>query len=315
MKSKIYLTLIILFFLFIGCKQKPEKYSDTTTTGRTTICSDETFQPIIENEINVFHSIYKYSSIKSLYKPEIEAFNLFIKDSVNLIIATRPLNQKEKEYFEQIKIYPRTTKIAIDAIAFIVNTENNDTLISVEKIKEILSGKITKWSQINPKSKLGDIKIVFDNKNSSTVRYVIDSIVKGSKLSSSCSVLNTNNNNDVIDFVQKNKSSMGIIGVSWISNSKDSTSLSFYHKIKVMWISKEKIPTIENSYQPFQAYIAQHLYPFTRNVYVISRDVHSGLSTGFSGFIASDKGQRIILKAGILPATQPVRIVNVKQDY
>jgi phosphate transport system substrate-binding protein len=35
-----------------------------------------------------------------------------------------------------------------------------------------------------------------------------------------------------------------------------------------------------------------------------------GLGNGFIAFAASDPGQRIVLKAGLLPAIAPVRIVN-----
>ena len=51
-----------------------------------------------------------------------------------------------------------------------------------------------------------------------------------------------------------------------------------------------------------------------RDVYVILTDPRSGLASGFSTFLASDRGQRIILRAGLMPATQNVRIVNVRDN-
>ncbi|MDP4267093.1 MAG: substrate-binding domain-containing protein [Bacteroidota bacterium] len=312
MKSFVYLFFAFVFFTFISCNNSNKTYTDTPTSGKTKICVDETFKPIIENEINVFEGIYTQASVSAKYTNEVEAFNQFIKDSVNLIVATRPLKKEEKDYFEKIKIYPKEVKIAYDGLALIINRSNNDSLITVNTVKDIISGKINNWKQINSKSKLGDIKVVFDNKSSSTVRYVFDSIVRGKQLSDHCSALKSND--EVIKFVETSPNTIGIIGVSWICNSKDSTALSFYNKVKVMWVSKEKVATIDNSYQPFQAYIAKKLYPFSRNIYMISRDVHSGLSSGFMSFVASDRGQRIILKAGILPATQPIRIVHVNDE-
>jgi len=41
-------------------------------------------------------------------------------------------------------------------------------------------------------------------------------------------------------------------------------------------------------------------------------DPRSALPWGFASFLASDRGQRIILKSGLVPATQPVRVVNIK---
>jgi phosphate transport system substrate-binding protein len=39
------------------------------------------------------------------------------------------LNEEESKYFEQLNIKPKTTKIGSDAIAFISNKNNNDTLV------------------------------------------------------------------------------------------------------------------------------------------------------------------------------------------
>ena len=81
-----------------------------------------------------------------------------------------------------------------------------------------------------------------------------------------------------------------------------------------MAVSREEKTTEQNSYKPFQAYMALGDYPLMRDVYVILTDPRSGLASGFSTFLASDRGQRIILRAGLMPATQNVRIVNVRDN-
>jgi hypothetical protein len=53
---------------------------------------------------------------------------------------------KRSKYFEQIKIKPKTTKIGSDAIAFISNKNNNDTLVSFSS-----RSANTKMSCDNPK--------------------------------------------------------------------------------------------------------------------------------------------------------------------
>jgi phosphate transport system substrate-binding protein len=55
-------------------------------------------------------------------------------------------------------------------------------------------------------------------------------------------------------------------------------------------------------------------YPLTRDVVIISREIGTGLGTGFISFAASDKGQRIVLKSGLVPVTMPVRIVNINRN-
>ena len=67
-------------------------------------------------------------------------------------------------------------------------------------------------------------------------------------------------------------------------------------------------------YQPYQAYMAQGKYPLLRDVVMISREARSGLASGFMAFVASDKGQRIVLKSGLVPATMPIRIIEVNHE-
>jgi phosphate transport system substrate-binding protein len=82
----------------------------------------------------------------------------------------------------------------------------------------------------------------------------------------------------------------------------------------VAGISNQTIATADNSYQPFQAYIATGQYPFTRYIYAIVTEPRAGLGSGFTSFVASDKGQRIILKTGILPITEPMRLVKIVKE-
>jgi phosphate transport system substrate-binding protein len=306
--------LIIVFVIgLFGCDRlNQDPYTNTPTTGRIKVCIDETFRPIAEAELQVFHTLYRYTEITPFYLPESKAFDELIKDSVNLIIASRPLTSEEKNLFDQKKLFPRELKIAIDAIALIINPMNEDTLMSMNDFKKILTGNITQWNQVSPQSNLGEINIIFDNEKSSTVRYMVDSVLQGVALAKNLYALDLNT--EVVNYVSQHKEALGLIGVSWISDRDDSLQLSFLNKIKVMALSKENVATVENSYQPYQAYIYNQSYVLTRSIFVINTEPRNGLATGFMSFISGDKGQRIILKAGILPENAPVRLVKVRNE-
>lgn len=313
--KKIFLFLTCSFLMLgWGCKNSTpaDKFTDTPTTGETTIAVDETFQPLVEAELPVFHAIYKYAKINASYVPEVDALNLLLKDSVRLAIVSRPLTKKEMDYFHGKKFFPHEVRLALDGIAILVHPGNPDTLYSVETIRKILMGEITSWKQINKNSKLGKIKVVFDNTNSSTVRYMVDSVTRTGKLGDQLSAMQYNL--DVVSFVSKNPEAIGLIGVSWVSDKDDPKCLTFLNQIKVAGISKETIATPDNSYQPFQAYLATGQYPFTRYIYALLSEPRAGLGGGFTAFVASDKGQRIIQKTGILPITQPMRLVKIVDE-
>ena len=307
------LGLAVILVLVSACQNKPKDgLTDTYTSGVIAIAADESFQPIVQEEVDVFEGVFPLAGIVPRYVTEVEAVNLLLKDSLRLAITSRRLTPEEMNSFNSRKFFPQEIKIATDGLALITNKDNPDTLITVNDIRDILTGKATQWREIYPASQLKDIRLVFDNKNSSTVRFAVDSICKGAPLADQIKALKTNR--EVIDFVSKTPDAIGIIGVNWLSDRNDSTGLSFSKEVRVMSVSAADKVTPENSFKPYQAYLFYGDYPLTRSIYALLNDPRSALPWGFASFLASDRGQRIILKSGLVPATQPVRVVNVKDE-
>ncbi len=310
MKYFKFLFLILVLFL-ISCKSKSKDgKTDTYSSGVIQIAVDESFQPIIQEELDVFEAQFKKAGILPIYTNEVDAINRLLKDSVRLAIVTRALSFNEENALKSRKFSPKSYKLATDGIALIINNRNSDSLINVTDIRRILTGEVKNWNEVFPTSKLGKFKVVFDNPNSSTVRFAIDSICYGKPLSKELYAQKTNL--EVIDFVSKTHNAIGIIGVNWLNNIKDSSNLSFKNEIRVVSVSSESVATTNNSYKPYQAYLFYGYYPLTRSLFIILNDPRGTLPTGLTSFLTSDRGQRIILKSGLVPATQPVRIVSVK---
>jgi phosphate transport system substrate-binding protein len=233
-----------------------------------------------------------------------------LKDSVKNIIINRPLTDKEKEYLNSQQYVPRSTKIAYDGLAFIINNQNPDSFLSYFQLKKIFSGENNSWKKINNNSSLQDIKVVFDNKKSGNVRYLLEKFSLNDSLPPYCQAVSTNS--EVVNYVQQHTNAIGVVSVNWISDKHDSISHTFLNKVKVVAVS----PVYdEQSYvRPYQAYIADQSYPFVREVYYISRETFSGLGSGFASFLAGDQGQRIILKSKLVPATMPIRFVKIVNE-
>jgi len=289
---------------------KGDPYKNTPTSGKARIAVDETFRPVLEAEVDLFRGLYGYAEIKAEYIPENEAFEKLLNDSVNLIVASRKLNKEEINIVNNRKLYAKQLKIATDAIALIVHPSCKDSLISMKQIKAILSGEISTWNQLNPECPTRPIKLLFDNKNSGIVKYLADSLCRGAFSAANASAMEFNR--EVIEYTASHPDVLGFVSTSWIGNRNDSLHLSFHKKIKVVSVSEADVPTLDNSYKPYQAYLLDNMYPLSRSVYMINAEPRSGLSTGLVSFVASDKGQRIILKSGIIPAVAPTRVVNVR---
>ncbi len=297
-KSKIY----FLFFssiLFIMCNQKEQTYKKTESIlkGSVTILVDETLSPIIEDQVAIFESKYD-AKIKIVSKSEAELIKSLFKEKSGIAILTRNLTINENKIFEQKKITPKITKFAIDAIAFISNKSNKDTLIELKSVIDYMQGKQ------NAKIK----GLVFDNPNSSTVRYMNQ--LAGINAFPKDGVYSFKTNQEVIQFVAENDGMIGVVGVNWLTQPMPIME-KYVDKVNVL-----SVKNINSSkfYSPSQNNIAEGKYPLARDLFIINAQGYSGLGMGFASFVAGDIGQRIILKSGLLPIRIPGRKINIRNE-
>lgn len=291
------IALLALFGSF-GCSNQSSSPEDGATFGKIRILADETLYPIVIAEEDMFEHTYNRASIDVKYLPGIQAMNEFLKDTARTIISARPLSAEETAFLKKINSTPITTQIATDAVAFMVHPNNPDTALTCENILKVLKGDVTSWDQLSPNNRSGKITLVFDNQNSSTVQFVMD-MIKLKKLPANAYALK--DNPSVVDYVAKHPGSMGIIGYSWISDYDDPLGKKLRSEAKLMAVSVCEGENASNPYKPYSANMIEKLYPFRRDIFIITREGRSGLGTGFASFMASDIGQRIIQKAGLPP--------------
>lgn len=299
-----------LFTILTACTGGDGTYTDTAISGEITVTADESLQPLVDSEEIAFEAKNKYAKLNVLYKPELEAINLMLNDTARVAIVTRELTAKEKEVFDQQKIKYRSYKIAVDAVALITHPSNKDTLITIDELKTVFSGQKTKWSQLNGGKTSNDIVIVFDNNNSSNLSFMVEKL--GIKDKKQVPFYAVKSNKEVIEYVNKNPGAIGVIGLNWISDADDPSSQKFIQEVNTLYVSENAAPKkADEYYAPFAYNLALQKYPLRRNVYMITKEARKGLGNGFINFTCNNVGQLVVLKTGLLPANQPVRIVTI----
>jgi phosphate transport system substrate-binding protein len=297
------LTVFSLLTCVISCSHdtpdQTEQNDDTPTSGIVRISVDESYKLIFENQIYTFCQLYPNAKVNVSYKSENQALEDLLEDSSKVAVLNRELTETEKRAFSGRNIFPKTTKIAKDALAIIIHPENIDSCISLETLKGFISGETALW----PSSKNTPV-VVFDNQGSANARFMSE--LAGIKAPGK-GCFAANGNLEVIDYVSKNRDAIGIIGVSWVSDKDDTLSQTILKKIKVAGIQTEA-----GCYKPYQAYVATGEYALTRDVFMINRQTRAGLGTGFVSFVAGEKGQRMIKLQGMIPSNMPVRIIRIK---
>jgi phosphate transport system substrate-binding protein len=304
--------MIVLFMVLCNTDPQAGMKRETPTRGTIKISVDESMQMLLDTELYTFQAIYQNAHITAQYKPTLDVLNDFLDDSVRTVVSTIKLTKEEEDYLRANQFEPRTVVIAYDALALIINKNNPDSFLLSTDVQKIMKGTVKNWNQINPKNNSGDIKVIFDNLKSGNIIYFQEKFGIDSVLPANYFAAKTNE--EVINYVEKNKDAVGIVSVNWISDKNDTLSQKFLSKIRVAAVSPEFDPENGTYARPYQAYIADKTYPYVREVYMICRETFTGLGSGFTQFVAGEKGQRIVLKSRLVPATMPIRLVQIKSE-
>jgi len=300
--ARIFATAVIVAFSMltvVSCKHKAKAGDlDRFTSDSSKIVVDESFSPIVDEELYIFKNKYTKVRPNIVYAPENSAVNLLMADTARVAILSRNLSADELNTLKGRNLKPVVDRFAIDAIALIVNQASNDTTITVSEIKKMLNG--------NTKT---DKNIVFDNPNSSLVRYLKE--FSGSKGFTQKNIYSLKSNKEVIKYVSEHPDAIGITGFSWL-NDPDKDYADALQKVKIVGVRDDTgKSTSQVYYTPSQNTLALKQYPLTRNLYILNCTGKYGLGMEFAVFMTSDVGQRIILKSGLLPDQIPNREITI----
>ncbi|QNL51377.1 substrate-binding domain-containing protein [Olivibacter sp. SDN3] len=297
----VFLSLISFIVVFVSCNDAPSKDKVGILMGRAKVLVDETIAPIVEDQLNVFQSSYTNTELTMVSMPENQVINYLLRDSAQIAVTSRALTEQEIEFFKKKKIYPKMVKFATDAIAVITHKNNTDSTITVDEIVRLMKGNDI----------AGVRTMVFDNSNSSTVDYFRQ--LAGVEKLPEQGVYAMKTSADILRYVNENPQSVGVIGVNWIVQPPNDL-IDYVNNVKLMGVRNQKgKPGDDAYYKPTQTNLALNLYPFTRTLYCINVQGKKAVGMGFSAFLHGERGQRLILKAGLLPDSIPSREIIIRK--
>jgi len=304
MKQMKHILLIALCVGAVACGGLTNK--QTPTRGTATVLVDETLYPMVDGQVRVFHSRYPNATINVVTAPEQLIPAMMRADTMRIAILTRDLTADEQAWFDAKQIITRVTPIAYDAVALVVSRDSKDTTITEEALGDLLRGVAaapakgkTKGAAAVPAKVL-----VFDNPASGTVRLMkqfaeVDSLPSN--------VFSVNSHRELLEYVASNPNAIGFTGVDWLFEPA-ADQKQFMDKVRVVAVGDAQ----HGFFRPTQNDIAEGNYPFVRKVSIIDCQGFAGLGRGFGTFMASDVGQRIILKSGLVPLRYPKREIVIR---
>lgn len=308
--------LLLSLLAFCSCSSGKQKGNPNWMQEYdVNVAIDETFKPIMSDLVDSYGMANTEANMKPVYVSEDSALRLLVRDSLRCCIATRKLNENELAMVKSHNLGIRQSLIAYDAIALVVNKNNKDSLITLQEIKDIVSGKITRWEQLSHHSQKGELKLVFDNSGSSTVRYMRDSLCNGKDLGGNVFASEGKSNLSVLEMVKADPTIIGVVGANWLKSDSSAVLNDFRNlDFNVMRVCANP-DTYSKYVRPYQRNIYMGYYPLVRTVYIMYTDPRATSHVrSFYFFVKGQKGQTIICNDSQLLPNAPVQVKNVSMD-
>lgn len=303
--NKVSFLICALLFLigFISCNQNNNSQSlDQFTSGSYPFIFDESLSPILDQELYVFKSIFTDAKPDVTYKPENKILDLILNNKAGFAVMGRTLLPDEVKLLTSRNLPPKIGKIAVDAISLIAAKDSPDSVMLLSEVKQL-------FNKNNKNTK----NLVFDNPNSSVLNYLKN--ISGVEQLKEKNIYALKSSKEVIRYVATHQNAIGFISYSWLTEPDDDYAEAAKN-IKIVGIKDDNIKNkLQEYFKPTQSTIALKQYPLTRSVYVIDCTGKVGLGTGFAAFLQSERGQKIILKSGLLPDSMPRREINIKKSF
>jgi phosphate transport system substrate-binding protein len=295
MRAGFYCCWLVLIYFVVGCKSDERKQAelpDMYNRGTIHISCDESFKPAIDEEVKVYEALYPGTHIVVHYKPEAECLKDFTVDSIRMVIATRGFSEGEKNFMiDSMHVQPDQLVVARDLIAVIVNPAAKDSFFSVRELKDLLTGK----------SKRNVIPVFDGTRATSTVRFMLDSVLKGQSFGKNVEAANSSV--DVVNYVAKTQNAVGFVGYGWVGNEEDTAQASYMKRVKTAFV--ESTDSAGYYIKPSQYFIYTKSYPMVRDLVYTLKERHMGLGHGFAHFLYTMQGQLIFRRAYLMPVILP----------
>lgn len=185
--------------------------------------------------------------------------------------------------------------VAHDVLAIVIHPSNPVNNITIEKLKDVLSGKITNWKDLGaPFDK--PIQLVNDSSGNGT-RAAIEELIMGKSKETKSSgtpitlkSVVTNSSSEMKANIANFKYSLGYLPFSYLDNTVKPLSI--------------------NGVPPTYAAAYKGDYPLFRDLYYAIKKGSAGLDLAYIYYVLSPEGQDIVVQEGFLP----IKIITSVED-
>jgi ABC-type phosphate transport system substrate-binding protein len=281
--------LILLFIFLLPLLSACNEPTVTPTKGSLNAYTDETLLPLIIKEKDAFTARYPEAKVKVVPLITNEGIEKILNGKIEMFVSPRTFTNDEQKFINDHKVDIKTYNYCYSGIAVISSRESNISKISSDDLKDLLKNK----------GKSSNIKVYIPSENSGIYDFIKDDYLDGQTPSGAVVLAG---DKEIKEAVKKQPNSIGLTEFNLVKDTSD---------LKVIPVGVLNYQTKNIVYYiPHPAYFIHGDYPLTYKIYVFINDKHFGVATGFTSFLTSTEGQKVVLSENLAPGTVPVKLVS-----
>lgn len=278
--------------------------NDVPTAGELEIWVDHGDSFLMSQIESIYESNYPKADLRFRYASEQDILKAVNDGTCRACILHRDFDSAEIKALESRDFKVRSVKVARTSTAVIANPRFEPDFLSLEDLKNLLSGKSRTLS--GPGSS-APLTLVFDQAGGSNYLNMVRKFFGGHQ-PASANVAALGRPLQVLKWVAAHPGTVGFVNVNLLSDRSDSMAASLAGEVKVLKLQGDSLP---GYHYPFQSQMAARQYPLVMDVYLHDLQGYSGLATGLAAWIVSQPGQVLVKKSGLLPAKDHGRTIEL----
>ncbi len=294
-----YIVGVLFLSSVFSCSEKnieTAQYTDVPVDSVTVLC-DPSWESILRTFIVSYEALNPHRKVLLLVKPEAECINDLLNDRYRTVFISRDFTTAEQEIISKKQWHMANDSLCFDGLAWIVPKSFFKDSISVTELKGLFQTGMLNGTSYSMQLNSSGTSVA----NYLTTMFGVPPSTKH--------IYTGGSDEAIIQTVKQHTNVVACLSSSWLVNLKDKKHQEYYSSIKVL---KVNLTNSDEAYSPFQNDLALGTYPFKRVLRVLNHDANTGLGTAFASFFIHNRGQRIFLKAGLLPYQMPARELELK---
>jgi phosphate transport system substrate-binding protein len=292
MKRLFFLSIFILSFVFVLAACSP---------GRRDQEGQATASTYIENKGSdtIVNLALAWAEAYQQVRPEVAisvtgggtgtGLAALANGTVDIANASRPIKPEEEAQAERAGFDPEEFIIARDAIAVIVHPDNPVNELTLEQVASIFKGEFNNWQDVGGEDRI--IVRVSRETNSGTHVYFLEEVIRlgndDDKSIFSPTTLLLPSSEGIIAEVSDNPNAIGYDGLGYITPHVKVVSVSPLGRDDFIFPSLETVNDAS--------------YPISRDLYMYTRDIPSGVVLDYLNWLRSEQAQAIVTELGFVP--------------